>query len=74
MQVRATQLQDATSEQLEAMRARAREQSIESIAMEVERIAEGQRFTTRILAERHPESAPRSQGTLLDEPDTITPR
>lgn len=28
------------------------EQSIDSIAIEVERIAEGQRFTTKLLAER----------------------
>ena len=34
------------------------EQAIESIAMEVEGIAEAQRFTTRVLAERHPDSAP----------------
>ena len=39
------------------------EQTMESIAMEVERIAEGQRFTTRILAERHPDSAPRVPAT-----------
>jgi hypothetical protein len=37
------------------------EQAIESIAMDVERLAEGQRFTRRILAERHPESASRAQ-------------
>jgi len=49
------------------------EQSIELIAMEVERIAEGQRFTTRILAERHPEAAPRTQAAQHQEPDTITP-
>lgn len=28
------------------------EQAVESIALEVERISEGQRFTTRLLAER----------------------
>ena len=28
------------------------EQAIESIALEVERVAEGQRFTTRLLSER----------------------
>ena len=50
------------------------EQAIESIAMEVERIAEGQRFTTTILAERHPDAAPRVQATSRQEPDTITPR
>jgi hypothetical protein len=30
------------------------EQAIDSIAVEVERISEGQRFTTRLLAERVP--------------------
>jgi hypothetical protein len=30
------------------------EQAIDSIAVEVERISEGQRFTTRLLAERIP--------------------
>ena len=49
------------------------EQTIDSIAMEVESIAEAQRFTTRILAERHPESTPRSQASV-PRPDTITPR
>lgn len=34
------------------------EQSIDSIAVEVERISEGQRFTTRLLSERG-EEAPR---------------
>jgi len=29
------------------------EQAVESIALEVERISEGQRFTTRLLSERH---------------------
>jgi hypothetical protein len=49
------------------------EQTVESIAMEVERIAEGQRFTTRVLAERHPEASPRVQGAPRPESDTITP-
>jgi hypothetical protein len=50
------------------------EQTMELIAMEVERIAEGQRFTTRILSERHPDSAPRVQATPRQETDAITPR
>jgi hypothetical protein len=50
------------------------EQAIETIAMEVERLAEGQRFTTRILAERHPESAGRAQATPRQETDAMTPR
>ncbi|HEY7895525.1 MAG TPA: hypothetical protein VIC24_11550 [Gemmatimonadaceae bacterium] len=32
------------------------EQAIDSVALEVERISEGQRFTTRLLSERAPES------------------
>lgn len=32
------------------------EQAIESVAVEVERISEGQRFTTKLLSERAPES------------------
>ena len=32
------------------------EQGIDAIAVEVERISEGQRFTTRLLAERVPET------------------
>lgn len=38
------------SQRLERM-----EQAIDAIAVEVERIAEGQRFTTRLLSERHDE-------------------
>ena len=42
------------------------EQAIDSIAIEVERISEGQRFTTKLLAERNngpaSESAPTSFG------------
>ena len=33
------------------------EQAIDAIAVEVERISEGQRFTTRLLAERQPTAA-----------------
>jgi hypothetical protein len=50
------------------------EQAIESIAMDVERIAEGQRFTTRILAERHPDSASRAQVVADSERGAIAPR
>ncbi len=32
------------------------EQAIESVAVEVERISEGQRFTTKLLSERAPEA------------------
>ncbi|MGV3710596.1 MAG: AtpZ/AtpI family protein [Gemmatimonas sp.] len=34
------------------------EQAVESVAVEVERISEGQRFTTRVLSERTHEAAP----------------
>ncbi|HEY2897299.1 MAG TPA: hypothetical protein VGJ12_09190 [Gemmatimonadaceae bacterium] len=33
------------------------EQAIDSIAVEVERISEGQRFTTKLLSERQPSQA-----------------
>jgi hypothetical protein len=52
------------------------EQAIESIAIEVERIGEAQRFTTKVLTERQPEVAsgriPAPQ-TARREPGTITP-
>jgi hypothetical protein len=52
------------------------EQAIESIAIEVERIGEGQRFTTKLLSERQPEPVanhlPPIQ-TARREPGTITP-
>ena len=34
------------------------EQAIDSIAIEIERISEGQRFTTKLLAERVPPASP----------------
>jgi len=34
------------------------EQAIDSIAIEIERISEGQRFTTKLLSERTKENAP----------------
>lgn len=34
------------------------ENAIEAVALEVERIAEGQRFVTRLLAERHAPATP----------------
>lgn len=40
-------------EQIEARLTRM-EQAIDSVAVEVERISEGQRFTTKLLAERSP--------------------
>ncbi|MBI2409310.1 MAG: hypothetical protein HYV19_13520 [Gemmatimonadetes bacterium] len=35
------------------------ERSVESIAVEVERVSEGQRFVTKLLAERSPDTRPR---------------
>ena len=49
------------------------EQAIESIAVEVERIGEAQRFTTKLLAERQPDAAARIGVTPRREPGTITP-
>lgn len=46
-------------------------QMVEAIAIEVERVAEGQRFTTRLLADRMPQTPPpdfRPRG-----PDLTTP-
>jgi hypothetical protein len=40
------------------------EHAIDSIAIEVERISEGQRFTTKLLAERHNGAAGESAATL----------
>ena len=42
------------------------EQIVESTAIEVERVAEGQRFTTKVLVERSGElPQPRSQGRVV---------
>lgn len=38
------------------------EQSIDAIAEQVERVAEGQRFTTKLLAERAPQRSPELPG------------
>jgi hypothetical protein len=48
------------------------EQAIESIALEVERIGEAQRFTTKLFAERQPDAA-RLAAPPRREPGTITP-
>ena len=47
------------------------EQAVESIALEVERISEGQRFTTKLLAERA--AADRLPIAPSSEPRHITP-
>jgi hypothetical protein len=50
------------------------EQAIESIALEVERIGEAQRFTTRVLAEREPVAGRiPSASPARREPGVITP-
>jgi hypothetical protein len=49
------------------------EQAVESIAVEVERIGEAQRFTTKLLAERQQEAAARIGAVPRREPGTITP-
>jgi hypothetical protein len=36
------------------------EQAIDAMAVETERISEGQRFTTKLLSERIPDSLPRN--------------
>ena len=49
------------------------EQAIESIAVEVERIGEAQRFTTKLLADRQPDAVARMSAAPRREPGTITP-
>lgn len=48
------------------------EQAIESIAVEVERIGEAQRFTTKLFAERQPDAVAQMM-IPRKEPGTITP-
>ena len=57
----------------ESPRLQRMEQAIESIALEVERIGEAQRFTTKLLAERQPDAAARIGAIPRREPGTITP-
>ena len=47
------------------------EQAVEAIALEVERISEGQRFTTKLLAERG--AADRLSAARSPEPRHVTP-
>lgn len=51
MRKRATPLPGATVQRLEA-RLSEMQQSIDAVAVEVERISEGQRFTTKLLTDR----------------------
>ena len=57
----------------ESPRLQRMEQAIESIALEVERIGEAQRFTTKLLADRQPDAAARLSVLPRKEPGTITP-
>lgn len=50
-------LTDDTALRLERM-----QQSIDAMAIEIERISEGQRFVTRVLAERSQDALPRGPG------------
>ena len=45
--------------------------AVDSIAIEVERISEGQRFTTQVLAERAAGTGPQKRGSLPER--VITP-
>jgi hypothetical protein len=45
--------------------------AVDSIAIEVERISEGQRFTTQVLAERGAGSGPQKRGSIPER--VITP-
>jgi hypothetical protein len=38
------------------------EQAVDAVAIEVERISEGQRFTTKLLSDRGTEAAPAARG------------
>jgi hypothetical protein len=38
------------------------EQAVEAVAIEVERISEGQRFTTKLLSDRAGDAVPQSRG------------
>jgi hypothetical protein len=49
------------------------EQAIEAIAVEVERIGEAQRFTTKLLSDRQADAVQRIAIQSRREPGTITP-
>jgi hypothetical protein len=42
------------------------EQAVEAVAIEVERISEGQRFTTKLLSDRAGEAAPEPRGSRAE--------
>lgn len=49
------------------------EEAVEAIALEIERIGEAQRFTTKLLAERQPDAVGPIASRPHREPGTITP-
>jgi hypothetical protein len=54
------------------MRLERMEQAIDTVAIEVERISEGQRFVTRIMAER-PSSNAQPASVTADDPSQAKP-
>ena len=55
-----------------AQRLERMEQALEAVAIEVERISEGQRFTTRLLSEGAARGEPRQVGPASAAQDRIT--
>ena len=49
------------------------EQAVEAIALEVERLAEAQRFVAKVLSERPPSERPRERPGSAVSPHVITP-
>ena len=70
----ARRLRDAQAIQLDrsAVEIAALRQAVDTVAIEVERIAEGQRFTAKLLAERA-EQRQMHQVAARPSPDAITP-
>ena len=48
------------------------EQAVEAVAIEVERISEGQRFTTKLLSEPRSANEPRQSSSSPRTPDSVT--
>lgn len=69
--VRSTQLNPPALTNASQMQLTQLNQMVEAIAIEVERVAEGQRFTTRLLADRTPFVTP--QDVRPRGPDLTTP-
>ena len=60
----ARQVNDAKREPLDDARLARLEQAVDAIALEVERISEGQRFTTKLLSEQARPAPSRAQQQL----------